>query len=169
MIRRLIPSPGEADEILEDSFFHLIEESSRSARAASERPGAGLGASFEVWLFMTARRQAAAHRRAISGQTTELLPAAGDPAFHLALPWLPSSHEAGLLSMRLSLARRAMDQMPPSQRKMLDLVLFDGLTEEEAAAAINETSGKVRDHVRAAFGFVRQRLQTLMGTWTAGI
>lgn len=161
----MVPSPDEADGVLEDSFLALIKKPARDSQGARARSGVGI----ETWLFLTARRQAAAHRRAQAGQTSDSFPAAGRLALDQALSWLPSSREADLLAKRLSLARRAVDQMPASQRKMLDLILFNGLTEEEAAAALSETPGKVRDHVRAAFGFVRQRLQTLMGTWTAGI
>jgi DNA-directed RNA polymerase specialized sigma24 family protein len=55
------------------------------------------------------------------------------------------------------------------QRKVLDLSILEGYSEREMAQVLNEPLGRVRDETRASLGFARQRLQTLMGTWTADI
>lgn len=159
MIQRLIPSPEEAEIVLENLFLRLWKGNARELRA-----GAGhAGMSLEAWLFISARRDAGARRRQALGQSRLHLSQGFTPR------WLPQAREIGLLSSRLDLIVRALAQMPKAQRQILDLVLYEGLTEIEAAEALREPPGKIRDHVRAALSFVRQRLRTLMGTWTADI
>ncbi len=82
---------------------------------------------------------------------------------------LPTSHQVELMSSRRELLRRQLNQLPAPQRKVLDLVLFEGYSEEEIARVLNEPLGRIKDQVRASLAFARQRLRTLMGTWTADI
>ncbi|MGH9378979.1 MAG: RNA polymerase sigma factor [Terriglobia bacterium] len=156
MIQRIIPSPDEAENVLEGLFLRLWKRAEREGLA---------GASLEAWLFVTARGDAAQRRRKGLRMPSLGIPAGED----LVPPWLPQSREINLLSSRLDLVSRSLAQLPKAQRQILDLVLYEGLTEVEVAAALKEPPGKVRDHVRAALSFVRQRLHTLMGTWTADI
>ncbi|HEV2417411.1 MAG TPA: sigma-70 family RNA polymerase sigma factor [Terriglobia bacterium] len=161
MIQRMIPSPDEAEDVLESLFLRLWKPMGRQGQS-KEGPE---GASLEAWLFITARRDAAEWRRQELRQPSLRMSVEEG----LASPWLPKSREIDLLSSRLDLVGRALAQLPKAQRQILDLVLYEGLTEVEIAAAFKEPQGKVRDHVRAALSFVRQRLHTLMGTWTADI
>lgn len=161
MIQRMIPSPEEAEDVLESLFLRLWKPMGRLGQS-KEGPE---GVSLEVWLFITARRDAIErHRQGLRQPGLRMSVEEG-----LAAPWLPKSREIDLLSSRLDLVGRALAQLPKAQRQILDLVLYEGLTEVEIAAALKEPPGKVRDHVRAALSFVRQRLHTLMGTWTADI
>lgn len=161
MIQRMIQSPDEAEDVLESLFLRLWKPMGRQGQS-KEGPE---GASLEAWLFITARRDAAERRRQGLRQPGLCVSVEDD----LASPWLPKSREIDLLSSRLDMVGRALAQLPKAQRQILDLVLYEGLTEVEIAAALKEPPGKVRDHVRAALSFVRQRLHTLMGTWTADI
>lgn len=159
MIQRLIPAPGEAEVVLENLFLRLWNGRTRE----SWNEGAHHDASLEAWLFIIARREAGSMRRKVLGRDSLRIPQDSLPQ------WLPRSHETRLLLSRLDLVARALAQLPKTQRQILDLVLYEGLTEVEVAEALKEPPGKIRDHVRAALSFVRQRLHTLMGTWTADI
>lgn len=161
MIQRMVPSPDEVEDVLESLFIRLWEMMGRQGQSKEEVEGVSL----EVWLFITARRDAAERRR--QGLRQPGLRVSVEEG--LASPWLPKSREIDLLSIRLDMVGRALAQLPKAQRQILDLVLYEGLTEVEIAAALKEPPGKIRDHVRAALSFVRQRLHTLMGTWTADI
>jgi RNA polymerase sigma-70 factor, ECF subfamily len=82
---------------------------------------------------------------------------------------LPTSQQIDLMSGRRELVKRVLNQLPAPQRKVLDLVLFEGYSEQELARVLNEPLGRIKDQVRASLAFVRQRLRTLRGTWTADI
>lgn len=159
MIQRLVPAPDEAEAVLQNLFLRLWKNSGRELW----NEGGDHEASPEAWLFITARREAGSLRRKALGRASLRMPMDSLPQ------WLPQPHETGLLLSRLDLITRALAQLPKAQRQILDLVLYEGLTEIEAAEALKEPPGKIRDHVRAALSFVRQRLHTLMGTWTADI
>lgn len=156
ILRRILPSSDEAEEVLENLFLKFWK------RTGDRRE---LKATSEAWLFLTARNEAAQRRRA--GQR---LPRLNIPVpTHPGARWFPESEEIALLASRLDLLNRSLAQLPKAQRHALDLVLYEGLTEEEVAGVLKEPPGRVRDHLRATMTFVRQRLHTLMGTWTANI
>lgn len=117
----------------------------------------------ETWVLLTARMRAVNRvREAVSESPLKSPEMSGGE-------WRVKAEEIRLLESRRDLLRRLMEHLPVEQRCLLDLVLFEGQTEEEIARATNEPMGRVRDQVRAAFAFVRQRVQTVMGTWTAGL
>ncbi|MGH9344969.1 MAG: RNA polymerase sigma factor [Terriglobia bacterium] len=161
LVQQIISSPDEAETVLENLFLRLWKRAELTGRVGEGQSGVSL----EAWLFVTARRDAAQRRRERLRLPILAAPAGED----LAVSWLPHSRKIGLLSSRLDLVNRSLAQLPKAQRQVLDLVLYEGLTEVEVAAVLKEPPGKMRDHLRAALSFVRQRLHTLMGTWTADI
>lgn len=157
-ISQILSSGEEREEALESVFVTLWK---------CAGPKHGFQASPEVWLTLTARRQAVRLLR-----LQKKLPVLQDErpsAPHMARSRPSEARELALLNAREGLIRKSLAQLPAPQRKILNLALFEGYTEEEIAQILNEPLGRVRDEVRAAFSFVRQRLHTLMGTWTAGI
>lgn len=155
VLRRILASNAEAEELLEHTFL-------AAAQGILENSEGG-EAMRESWLLLTARSQAIHRVRAARKQLPLNSPAISSDQ------WQVKVQEIRLLDSRRDLLRRLTDQLPAEQRRLLDLVVFGGQTEEEIAKATNEPLGRVRDQVRAAFAFVRQRVQTVMGTWTAGL
>lgn len=156
MLLRILSSDEEANQVLENLFLKI-------GKLAGEQPEYRAG--LESWMFLGARTEAIQRKRKANQRPPLDIPAPGRPP----ASWLPTANRLAFLSSRLSLVQRVLAQLPAAQRQVLDLVLYEGLTEEEAAVALKEPPGRVRDHVRAALVFVRQRLHTLMGTWTADI
>ncbi|MGH9452122.1 MAG: sigma factor-like helix-turn-helix DNA-binding protein [Terriglobia bacterium] len=119
----------------------------------------------EARVFLAARREAVRRGRARKG-----LPGVNAAAAeHSAAEWLAQTEQMSLVHNRRELLRRSLNQLPAAQRRVLDMMLYDGLTEEETAAALGEPLGKIRDQARAALAFARHHVHTLMGAWTAGI
>lgn len=158
VLRKILDSNQEAEDVLDSTFLLAAE------RVKLDRSGGGdEGPTLNPWLLLTARSQAIQRLRAAKNQSQSESPAI--PGEELPV----QAQEIRLLESRRDVLRRLTEQLPAGQRRLLDLVVFGGQTEEEIARATNEPLGKVRDEVRAAFAFVRQRVQTVMGTWTAGL
>ncbi len=83
--------------------------------------------------------------------------------------WLPHPETIERVDQRLEILHRAVDQLPPEQRRTLDLAVFGGLSEAEIAAEIGEPLGKVQRSLRAAVSFVKHRCRAVSGTWSANI
>lgn len=52
--------------------------------------------------------------------------------------------------------RRAIDQLPPEQRKALEMAFFEGLTHTEIASKTGEPLGTVKTRIRSALMAVRK-------------
>ncbi|MGH9328195.1 MAG: RNA polymerase sigma factor [Terriglobia bacterium] len=153
MLMKILGSPEEAEEVLEESFLKFWKLA-REMEKEDEAP--------EVWLVLTARR--AALRRHGRMDEEEMQNAERPGA-----AWLPRQAEVLLLSSRLGLLARSFAQLSMSQRQMLEMAIFEGLCENEIADVLGTPAGRARDEVRAALTFMRQQVCTLMGTWTADI
>lgn len=152
MLVKILASREEAEEVLEEAFLSFWK---RALPAKNE------DAAPEVWLVLAARSAALRRRKQHEeGKRKE-------SEFRAA--WLPRIKDISLLSTRLELLFRSFAQLSASQRRILEMLLFEGLDEKEIADSLGKPAGRARDEVRAAFGFMRQRLHTLMGTWTADI
>ncbi|MBZ5514344.1 MAG: sigma-70 family RNA polymerase sigma factor [Acidobacteriia bacterium] len=157
MALRILPDHAAAAGIVEQAFVLFWNETRRFPRD---------GASVAAWLSLTARQIAVNTRRsrlrlpAVSGSKTSPL---GDYA------WLPHPEEIARIEERRELLRKVLHQLPKDQRDALELVVFEGLTEEELAARLGEPLGRVRSGLRASMRFLRHRLRAVLGTWSANI
>jgi len=158
MLARILNSAEEIEDVLETALAEMWKQSNHQ-RALKGSP--------EAWLTLTARNIAVSRLRA--ARTATNTTRRKSPALSLREEWLPSPREFALLSDRQELMKNAIRQLPAAQRKVLDLAIFQGYTEEEIATVLKKPLGRVQDELRAALLYVRQRLHTLMGTWTAGL
>lgn len=156
MLARILHSQEEIEDVLESTFIEMWKQFNNQRV---------LKASAEVWLALTARNLAVSRLRAARGIANP--PRRKYRILSLNSEWLPGQREFLLLSGRHELMKNALRQLPAAQRKMLDLAILQGYTEEEIAADLNKPLGQVRGELRASLRYVRQRLHTLIGTWTA--
>lgn len=152
---RILPSKDHAEEVLDEVLMKVWK--TRRAKARSR-------VSQEATLILATRNAAVRRLRAMRG-----LPPLQEPHPSLPEACLPGDGEMGIVTSRQELVRRMLNQMPASQKTVLDLVIFQGLSEEEAAQTLHEPLGQVKDRIRASLSFARQRMHILMGTWTAEI
>jgi RNA polymerase sigma-70 factor, ECF subfamily len=154
---RILSSAEAAEEIIEEVFLELCKRQDReNAPVGGELP----------WMVLEVRNSSVQRLR----QLRKLPPLAGiGNGMPLLERYLPRPTEVAFLSKRQELLKRVLSQLPPAQKKLLDLCVLEGYSEEEIAHVLSQPLGKVRDEIRASLGFARQRLQTLMRTWIAGI
>jgi RNA polymerase sigma-70 factor, ECF subfamily len=157
IVIRILSSPEVAEEIIEETFIELWN-----------RPelGGNSKASISAQLVLQVRNSAVLRLR----QMRKLPPlqTTGRVAL-LSRQFLPRPDEVARVDSRQELLKRLLSQLPAAQRKVLDLSLLEGYSEQEIADVLHQPLGRIRDEIRASLGFARQRLQTLMGTWTADI
>jgi RNA polymerase sigma-70 factor (ECF subfamily) len=154
---RILCSTGLAEEVLEETFVELWR------RPDCENLHE---ASLRAQLVLQVRDSAVRRLRQV--RNLPPLEATGAGARLCEECW-PQPDEVALVNSRQELLRRLINQLPATQRKVLDLSILEGYSEAEMAQVLNQPLGRVRDEIRASLGFARHRLQTLMGTWTADI
>jgi RNA polymerase sigma-70 factor, ECF subfamily len=158
LIRQTLPDSEAARDVLVEVFARLWREAGRISAAR---------ASAEVWLVLQARARAADRARKARGQRARAVARLDSlPASAL---WLPAGKASSLLDEKRNLLGKFLRQLPPSQARLLELAIIQGQTESEIAGQIGEPVGKVQTDLRAAFRFLRHRMQTVIGAWTAAI
>ena len=152
---RVLADRGLAEDVVQEVFLQLWR------RPASYDAARG---RFVSWLMSVTRNRAIDEQRRRSRRmrledpdegASEQIRAEGrtsDPQL-----------EAVLAEERLAV-RAAMDELPPEQRRMLQLAYFGGLTQTEIARYTGEPLGTVKTRVR--LGMQKLRL-SLSGTWQA--
>ncbi len=158
IVRGIVADRTAAEEVVLDVLRQLWKQAPR----AQEAP-----ASLAAWLLLTARAAAVDWLRSQRGQPR----LAGGRWLSLdqSSSWLPQPARIALLDGRLELLRKVVDQLPPSQRGVLELAVFGGYTESEIAQKVGEPLGRVKSGLRASMRFLRHRLEAVLGTWAANI
>jgi RNA polymerase sigma-70 factor (ECF subfamily) len=181
LIAQVLSSRKDAEEILQQVFLRLESEPQVLQQE---------GFSVAVWLMLEAREGALARLHMQTSENNVVKPKApklsqtrprGDsteakkgnharpPARALLAEWLPNAKVIERVDGRLGILHRAVDQLPPEQRRALDLAVFGGLSEAEIATEMGEPLGKVQRSLRAAVTFVKHRCRAVSGTWSANI
>jgi RNA polymerase sigma factor (sigma-70 family) len=152
-IRRRVPDPGEAEDILQDVFFEFVE-----AYRLPE-PIEQIGA----WLYRVARNRIIDRFR----KKKEVpLPAAADDGeaewLDLALPAPDAGPEAAYArSVLLAELEKALDELPKAQRDVFIAHELEGRSFKEMAAAGGVSVNTLLARKRYAVLHLRARLQTL--------
>lgn len=149
-IRRRVPDPGEAEDILQDVFFEFIE-----AYRLPE-PIEQIGA----WLFRVARNRIIDRFRK---KREEPLPATADDdaeRLDIALPAPDAGPEAAYArSVLLAEITRALEELPKAQRDVFIAHELDGRSFKELAAESGVPVNTLLARKRHAVLHLRARLQ----------
>jgi len=155
-IRQRVPDPGEAEDILQDVFFELVE--AWRLPEPIEQVGA--------WLFRVARNRIIDRFRK---RREEPLPSAGAEDSDEATPWLenamPASDggpEAAHLRRRwLDAIAAALDELPPGPRDTFIAHELDGRSFKDMAAESGMPLNTLLGWKRQAVLHLRDRLRPL--------
>lgn len=128
-----------AEEVLQDVFMTIWH------RATTYRAERG---TVTTWVLTIARRRAIDYyRRQASRPTT--IPAIDVEEF--------GNQRPPIAAMHLDL-QQAMSNLPIEQRRCIDLVYFNGLTQHETATQLDLPLGTVKSRIRLAMERLRQAL-----------
>jgi RNA polymerase sigma-70 factor, ECF subfamily len=158
MVLRILGERSAAEAVVDEVFLQLWSE----ARRPESTPG-----SIAARLVMMARTAAVRRLRLQRRLTTA--PPGGPDHLRGSLSWLPQPEEVARLDQCGELLKKLVKQLPPAQRRTLDLAVFEGYTETEIAEKLGEPLGRVKSELRAGMRFLRHRLRAILGTWSANI
>jgi RNA polymerase sigma-70 factor, ECF subfamily len=149
---RVLRDAAAAEEVLQDIFHRLWN------MAARFDPGRG---SLPAWLAVNARHRAIdCLRRRPVGTETEVSEA------EIQLPFDLEEHVyRGRIVDRI---RAALTRMPETQRKLVEMAFFEGLTHSELAERTGDPLGTIKSRLRAAVAGLRKELADLMPSPGAG-
>jgi RNA polymerase sigma-70 factor (ECF subfamily) len=137
---RILVERREAEDVLHDVFLEVW----RMAADYDERKGSVRG-----WLTMRMRSRALDRRKAAGFARVVPLEAEGEE--------LPTTDDPSLQPDREAL-KRALRDLPPDQRQVLELGYFEGLSSTEIAARVAAPVGTVKSRVAAALSKLRSVL-----------
>ena len=142
---RIVLDSGVAEEVVQDVFLRIW----RSAPSYVE------SGSLSSWMVLICRRLAIDHLR----QRRAHLGAASSPEALTGLPATdPTPADAAVADDARTRVRAAVAALNTDQRRVIDLLYFEGLSQTEAAVRLGIPLGTVKSRVRLAFGHLRQTL-----------
>jgi RNA polymerase sigma factor (sigma-70 family) len=162
-IRRRVPDARDAEDILQDVFYELVE-ANRLLMPVGHVTG---------WLFRIARNRITDWFRKKKPQSFSDAATANDEGELLYLEDLLPSPDAGpdaLYARRALLdeLKRALDDLPPEQREVFVAHELDGRSFNEMAAATGIGVNTLLSRKRYAVLRLRARLQTVYDEFTKG-
>ncbi len=143
LLLRMLQSPEEAEEILQDSFVQLYRE---AARYQPERGGVA-AFLFTIWRNFALSRLR--NRKARPPKIDDL--DLHNPEQELGL-WREDDPTDRIL------VRRALGRLEPTDRKLLEEAFFDGYSHSELAERHNLPLGTVKTRLRRALLKLREYL-----------
>lgn len=155
-IRRRVPDPGDAEDILQDVFFALVE-ANRLLMPIEHVTG---------WLFTAARNRITDFFRKKKPERFGDLNASGEAGDALAFEELLPSPDAGpeelyTRSELLDELEDALDDLPKEQREVFIAHEFEGRSFKEISAATGVSVNTLLARKRYAVLHLRKRLQDI--------
>ena len=152
VIRRIVQSPSDAEEVLQETFVRVWSR--------AETYDARLG-SPAAWVVRIARNRAIDGMRARQARAdvNAPVPAPDDAASTRELP-SPDTPESVLHSTYAARAvRGAVAALPAAQRALIEAAFFEGYTHQEIAARFGVPLGTVKTRIRNGLVSLRGRLE----------
>jgi RNA polymerase sigma-70 factor, ECF subfamily len=146
LIRRILRDPAASEEVLQEVFWQIWRE------AARYDPRRG---SPEAWVVMRAKTRAIDRLRAMRRREKTFVAPADDS---LTRSTEEPGENPGVTAENRGLVRSALNALPESQRRVVELAFFEGMTQSEIASRLGEPLGTVK--TRARLGL--ERLKSLI-------
>lgn len=149
LARRILGTAGEAEDVVQEVFVHVWNNSSRYDPSRS---------SVSTWLVLVTRSRAIdrlRHRQVVD-RSHEAAHRDVPPDEHAS----PEGVEAVLTRERRERVRRELENLPPEQRQVLEMAFYEGLSQTEIAARADLPLGTVKTRTLLAMKKLRSALRT---------
>jgi RNA polymerase sigma-70 factor (ECF subfamily) len=148
LLVHLLRDRGQAEEVLQETFLQAWQSAGRFEPALAAVRG---------WLLMMARSRALDRLRASSArQRREEAAGVADGA--------PRTEAVGTSQLEATergrAVRGAVGELPPEQRRCIELAFFDGLTHTQIAERLQAPLGTVKSRILLGMNKLRQGLST---------
>lgn len=152
--RRILGSPADAEEVLQEVFLHVWNHAGRYDAYRS---------SVSTWLMLIVRSRAIDRLRARRVvERTHETSAQGNPVEHAS----PEGVENVFLQERRERMRGEMAKLPDEQRQVLEMAFYEGLSQSEIAARAGLPLGTVKTRTLLAMkklrGALRDQIRELL-------
>jgi RNA polymerase sigma-70 factor (ECF subfamily) len=151
---RILRNRATAEEVLQDVFCQIWEK----AGAYDPKLGKPL-----TWTVTLMRDKAVDRLRSANRRAPLFDPGAVDPdteAEVTAENFLEATNS--VLSHEAGAARAALASLPQDQRQAIEMAFFDGLTQTEIAAALNQPLGRMKASIRRGMLQLHESLEVLL-------
>jgi len=152
----IVREHADAEEVVADAFAQVWRS------AAGFDPARG---SVAAWLATIVRTRALDLVRSRKRRARVLEEAAvvTDEGETLVLaPTFEAADRGAELTETSAIVRRSLAELPPPQRRVIELAYFGGLSQSEIAAQLSEPLGTVKTRMRAGMEKLRQSLRPLL-------
>ncbi|MBE7493647.1 MAG: sigma-70 family RNA polymerase sigma factor [Verrucomicrobiaceae bacterium] len=149
LLRQMLHDEKDAEDVLQDGFVQLWEHASSfdSSRAKAF-----------TWAVMIFRNKAIDRMRAL-GRRTRLVEAASVEHATLSEDVQRGADEDVVSQERASIVREALKQLPPEQRRLVELAFLKGLTHHVISETLGMPLGTVKTNIRRGLMRLRDLLK----------
>ena len=143
LIYRVVRNAGAAEDLVQETFLRVWNR----VQSFDQTRGA-LG----PWVLTVARNRAIDYLRSVDGKMS----AGALELDRLETPVMFSNFEDGALSLdRARVLKTAFEKLSPTQREVIELAYFEGLSQTEMAERMKQPLGTVKTWVRSALKALR--------------
>lgn len=146
VILRIVRDSGVAEDLTQETFLRVWNR----VQAFDVERG-----RFGPWILAVARNRAIDYLRSVEGRVAHVAlegSASDQPALYVSM------EDDILNSDRGRKLRDAFERLNPNQRSVIELAYFEGLTQTEMAAKLNQPLGTVKTWTRSALRLLREAI-----------
>ncbi len=144
LIYRVVRNAGAAEDLVQETFLRVWNR----VQSFDQTRGA-LG----PWVLTVARNRAIDYLRSVDGKIS----AGALELDRLENPAMFSNFDEHALSIdRARILKTAFEKLTPTQRQVIELAYFEGLSQTEMAERMNQPLGTVKTWVRGALKALRE-------------
>ncbi len=147
---RIVSDSKEAEDVLQDVFLQIWE------KAFTYNPA--LGRPFS-WALALTRNKAIDRFRATQRRRAHFVEESDSETVQDYAAATPSASEKLGAGEQGDLVRTALRALPTEQRRAIELAFFDGLSQTEVAAALNQPLGTIKARIRRGMLKLRSELE----------
>jgi len=148
----MLQDHDEAEDVVEETFWQAW----RNADQFDARRSSG-----STWLMMIARSRALDRLRSQRRRTDWTASASTTSTLREQIAARSSGAPDSGGSKRSAELARALEELPPDQREVVELAFLGGFSHSEIAAKTSQPLGTVKTRIRLAMGKLRERLLSL--------
>ena len=146
LIYRVVRNAGAAEDLVQETFLRVWNRVQSFDRARG---------SLGPWVLTVARNRAIDYIRSVDGK----MAAGALELDRLETPSSFSGFDDKALSMdRARILKTAFEKLTPTQRQVIELAYFEGLSQTEMAERMKQPLGTVKTWVRGALKALREQI-----------
>jgi RNA polymerase sigma-70 factor (ECF subfamily) len=146
LIHRIVRNPSTAQDLVQETFLRVWN---RAHSFDAERGALG------AWVLTVARNRAIDHLRSVVGR----MEASTIELDQLERPGLFAKLDSTALAIdRMRRLKSAFEKLTPTQRQVIELAYYEGMSQTEMAERLKQPLGTVKTWTRSALKILRDEL-----------